>query len=135
MNRAQRPEFSGPEPQPSRTRVRWNDVLGLVPIDNAQFQYDTAPATTLNSYVKTTRTLESHVIRIHTGINEFVRSEDHARSRVQGVDADLFRTPLGEEVARAVKIEFVAHVMLAVTAVRIHHLHDDGLAHESGHLF
>jgi len=54
---------------------RWSEVVisstRALSIDDVQFEHDPTPATAPHPDVKTTGALESHFIRIHTGIHEF----------------------------------------------------------------
>jgi len=85
---------------------------------NAYLHGDPPDAAASKPHVKAAGMLESHLIGIDSGIEEFIDRKNLWDHRTHGITARPFGAALREKVSKPVKIELIPDLMLTVTSMR-----------------
>jgi hypothetical protein len=107
-------------------------MLNRGTVFHSQFQYDSAPTSTLQTNVKATGAFEPDDIWVHPGIEHLVGRKDHHERRVKRITAYFVRAAFRKQVPSPIKIEPVPNLVVTVAAMRFDHFEDDGLVLQDG---
>ena len=77
-----------------------------------------SPATAIDTNIKTANTVESHLIRVNSGVKQFIGRVYQSGKSTERMYAYSFWTYFGQKITCAIEIESIPNSMLTITSMR-----------------